>query len=112
MTRASLVSTGIDLGNERRLDLALDGVGAFAIGAPVDVTSVVASVVVASVLVSSVDMISVDETLGLNALGLGILGLGTAFVLLGSATRAVSSSMFFLGSSGGSGRAIGSFSSA
>lgn len=100
MTRASLVSTGMDLGNER-FDLALDGVGAFVAGA-----SVVTSVDVTSVVTS------VDETLGLGTLGLGVLGLEMTFVLLWSAIRAASSSAFFLASSGGSGREIGSRSSA
>lgn len=97
MTRASLVSTGIGLGNER-FDLALDGVGA-------------------SGDVASVDAASVDEAFGLGTLGLGTLGLGVlgsdiAFVLLGSATKVASSSTFSLASSGGSGREIGSRSSA
>lgn len=92
MTRASLVSTGIGLGNER-FDLALDGVGA------------------------SGEVASVDEALGLGALGLGTLGLGVlgsevVFVLLGSATKVASSSTLSLDSSGGSGREIGSRSSA
>lgn len=107
MTRASLVSTGTDLGNER-LDLGLDGVGAFVAGD---------FVVGASGDVASVDAASVDAALGLGTLGLGALGLGVlgsamAFGLLGSATKAASSLTFFLASSGGSGREIGSRSSA
>lgn len=106
MTRASLVSTGMDLGNER-FDLALDGLGAFVAGA-----SVVTAVAAASVVVTSVGVISVDETLGLGTLGLGVLGLEMTFVLSWSAIRAASSSAFLLASSGGSGREIGSRSSA
>lgn len=111
MTRASLVSTGMDLGNER-LDLALDGVGAFVAGASVVTPAVETFVVVISVVVTSVVVISVDGTLGLGILGLGVLGLEMAFVLLGSAIKAAASSAFFLASSGESGREIGSRSSA